>query len=171
MFERRSLLKAGVAADLLPAIAAPARAQSLERSRDAILAIARAKGQAENLLALALYSNLSADQAAAIEGVSERIFNAITGVLGGIPAEEAAVYAEPAQTIISDQMTELGVPLAPQTAVPVFPATSSQAASEELPAIMGDIIKDAFGVKDLDSAGLTLIASQPDFADSTAFDC
>ena len=92
MLARRSFIKAGLAAGFLPAFAALANAQAaFERSRDVNQAIASAKGQAENLLASALFSNLSLDNKDAIESANERIFNEIGAVVGGIPPEEAAV--------------------------------------------------------------------------------
>ncbi len=161
MLVRRSLLGAGLAAGLLPAMPTLARAQNFDRSRDVIQAIANAKAQAENLLAVSLYSNLSPENNAIIESANERIFDAITGVLGGIPAEEAIIYAEPAQVIVAEQMSERSVAVVPPARIPVIPASaSSEGASEEAAAVVADIIKDAFGVKTLDVSGLMQVASE-----------
>ncbi len=160
MLARRSILSGGLAAGLLPAMSTLARAQVADRSRDVIQVIASAKGQAENLLASSLYSNLSPDNSAVIEGANQRIFDAITSVLGGIPSEEAIIYAEPAQTIIAELMSERSVALVPQAVTPVIPAASSQEGSGELPGVVADIVKDAFGVKALDAAALTQIATE-----------
>jgi hypothetical protein len=159
MFARRSILGAGLTAFFVPAAATLARAQSFDRSRDVIQAVATAKGQAENLLAVSLFTNLSPENSAAIEGAHERIFNAITGVVGGIPAEEAVIYAETAQVILGDQMFERGVALVPTMQTPVIPAASPEASSQDLPGIVADIINDAFGVKDLSGSQLTQVAS------------
>jgi len=159
MLVRRSILKAGLAAGLFPALASAARAQDADRSRDVMQTIATAKGQAENLLAGALYANLSSENSKVIEGANERIFAALAGVLGGIPAEEATLYAEPSQTMIAEQMAERGVAVIPEAPTPVIPAGSSEG-SGELIDVVGDIIKDAFGVKDLNVPGLTQVASE-----------
>ena len=159
MLARRSILKAGLGAGLLPALGAVANAQDADRSRDVMLAIATAKGQAENLLAAALYSNLSSENSKVIESSNERIFGELTGVLGGIPAEEATLYAEPAQMMIAEQMAERGVPVVPPTATPVIPGGSSEGADELLD-VVGDIVKDAFGVRDLNVTGLMQVASE-----------
>jgi len=159
MLVRRSILKAGLAAGLLPALGSAARAQDAARSRDVMQTIATAKGQAENLLASALYSNLSAENSKVIESANERIFASLSGVLSGIPAEEAIVYAEPAQTMIAEQMPERGVAIVPEAATPVIPGGSPEG-SGELIDVVADIIKDAFGVKDLNVEGLTQVASE-----------
>ena len=121
MWERRSMPKAGLAAGLFPALGSAARAQDANRSRDVMQTIATAKGQAENLLAVALYSNLSAENSKVIEGANERIFASLSGVLSGIPAEKAIIYAEPAQTMIAEQMPERGVAIAPEAANRSYP--------------------------------------------------
>ena len=157
--ERRSILKARLAAGLFPALGSAARAQDAARSRDVMQTIATSKGQAENLLAVALYSNLSAENSKVIEGANERIFASLSGVLSGIPAEKAIIYAEPAQTMIAEQMPERGVAIAPEAATPVIPRGSSEG-SAELIDVVGDIIKDAFGVKDLNIQGLMQVASE-----------
>jgi hypothetical protein len=171
MLERRSILKAGLAAGLIPALASAAkaqevdptgsaaRAQDADRSRDVMQTIATAKGQAENVLAVALYSNLSAGNGKVIESANERIFKDLTAVLGGIPAEEATLYAEPAQAMLAEQMTERGVAVVPEAAAPVIPGGASEG-SGELIDVVGDIIKDAFGVKDLNVQGLMQIATE-----------
>jgi hypothetical protein len=159
MLVRRSILKAGLAAGLLPALGCAARAQEADRSRDVMQTIATAKGQAENLLAGALYANLSPENSKVIEGANERIFAALAGVLGGIPAEEAAIYAEPSQTMIAEQMAERGVAVIPEAPTPVIPAGSSEG-PDELIDVVGDIVKDAFGVKDLNVPGLTQVATE-----------
>lgn len=155
MFARRSVLKAGLAAGLIPAIGT-ANAQDADRSRDVMQTIATAKGQAENLLAVALYSNLSAEKGAAVESANERIFAQLTSVLGGIPAEEAALYAEPAQMMLAEQIIERGVRLVPEAASPVIPKGASEG-GDELIDVVGDIVKDAFGVKDLNVQGLSQV--------------
>ena len=136
-----------------------ARAQDASRSRDVMQTIATAKGQAENLLALALYSNLSVENSKVIESANERIFASLTGVLSGIPAEEAILYTEPAQTMIAEQMPEHGVATFPEALTPVIPGGSSEGPGELID-VMGDIIKDAFGVKDLNVQGLTQVAEE-----------
>ncbi len=160
MFARRSILKAGAAAGLLPALGEAAKAQEFDRSRDIMLVIATAKGQAENLLALALFSNLSADSSGAVESANERISGSLAGVIGGVPAEEARIYSEPAQTMIAEQITEQGVPLVPQERTPIIPGEPSKPASGELLEIVASIVKDAFGVKELNASGLTDAASE-----------
>ncbi len=159
MVVRRSILKAGLVAGLLPALGGAARAQDANRSRDVMQAIATAKGQAENLLAMALYSNLSVESGKAIESANERISSALSAVLSGIPAEEAALYAEPAQAMIVEQMPERSVAVMPEAAIPVIPGGSSEG-SGELIDVAGDIFKDAFGVKDLSAQGLNQIATE-----------
>ena len=159
MLERRSILKVGLAAGLLPALGSMARAQDVDRSRDVMQTIATAKGQAENLLAVALYSNLSSENSKVIEAANERIFKDLTAVLGGIPAEEATLYAEPAQTMIAEQMAERGVAVVPEAATAVIPGGSSEG-SGELIDVVGDIVKDAFGIKDLNVQGLTQVATE-----------
>ncbi len=159
MLVRRSILKAGLGAGLLPALGAVARAQEVDRSRDVMQTIATAKGQAENLLAVALYSNLSSENSKVIESANERIFGSLSGVLGGIPTEEATLYAEPAQTMITEQMAERGVAVVPPAATPVIPGGASEG-SDELLDVVGDIVKDAFGVKDLNVSGLMEVASE-----------
>ena len=159
MFARRSVLKAGLAAGLIPVAGGAAKAQDADRSRDVMQAIATAKGQAENLLALALYSNLSLEKSPAVEASNERIFTQVTGVLGGIPAEEATLYAEPAQIMLAELMIERGVRVVPETAVPVIPKDATEG-GEELIDVVGDIVKDAFGVKALNVQGLSQVASE-----------
>ena len=159
MVARRSILKAGFAAGLLPALSAAARAQDIERSRDVMQTIATAKGQAENLLAVALYSKLSPENAKTVESANEKIFASLSGVLSGIPPEEAILYAEPAQTMLAEQLPERGVPLMPDAALPVIPGGASEG-SGELIDVVGDIVKDAFGVKDLNVPGLMQAASE-----------
>ncbi len=159
MLERRSILKAGFAAGLLPALGSAARAQDADRSRDVMLVLATAKGQAENLLASALYSNLSTENSKVIESANERIFGSLSGVLSGIPAEEAILYTEPAQTMIAEQMTERGVAVVPEAAAPVIPGGSSEGPGELID-VVGDIFKDAFGVKDLNVQGLMQVGSE-----------
>ena len=66
MMERRSILKAGLAAGLAPALYGAAQAQDASRSRDIMHIVAVAKGQAENLLASALYAKLSPESARAV---------------------------------------------------------------------------------------------------------
>jgi hypothetical protein len=152
MLARRSFIKAGLAAGVLPVFAPLANAQAaFERSRDVNQAIASAKGQAENLLAGALFSNLSLDNKDAIESANERIFNEIGAVVGGIPAEEAAVYAEPAQAILADALIERSVSVVPQMQTPVVPAAPS-AGSDDLASVASDIVKAAFGVKGVEGA-------------------
>ena len=159
MLVRRSILKAGLGVGLLPALGSAARAQDANRSRDVMQTIAMAKGQAENLLAVALFSNLSAENSKVIESANERIFASLSGVLSGIPGEEAIVYAEPAQTMIAEQMPERGVAIIPEAVTPVIPGGSSEG-SGELIDVVGDIVRDAFGVKDLNVQGLMQVASE-----------
>lgn len=158
MLARRSVLKSGLAAGLVPVLGGAASAQDSERSHDVVLVIATAKGMAENLLAAALYGKLSLDNKA-IEAANERIFKDLTGVVGGIPAEEAALYAELTLTPLTDAMTEHRVALVPEQLTPVIPA-GSPGTSDELAGVVGDITKDAFGVNDLNVAGLQQAASQ-----------
>ena len=80
-------------------------------------------------------------------------------MLGGIPAEEAAIYAEPSQTMIAEQMAERGVAVIPEAPTPVITAGSSEG-PDELIDVVGDIVKDAFGVKDLNVPGLTQVATE-----------
>jgi hypothetical protein len=155
-------------AGLLPALGGRAKAQEVDRSRDVMQVIATAKGQAENLLALALFSNLSAESGGAIESASERIFGSITGVIGGIPAEEAVIYSEPSQTMLAEQMTERGVPLVPLAPTPVIPGEPSQPASGELIEVVGAIVKDAFGIKELNASGLAQVDSELGLSGITA---
>lgn len=159
MLARRSILKAGLAATLVPAAAAASRAQDAERSRDVIQVIATAKGQAENLLAAALYTNLSAENGNAAESANERVFGTLNKVLGGIPGEEAALYAEPAQTLLAEALIERSVPLMPETLTPLMLAGASEG-PDDLIAVAGDIVKDAFGVTNLDVKGLLEVASE-----------
>lgn len=168
MFARRSILKAGVAAGLLPALGEAAKAQEFDRSRDVMLVIATSKGQAENLLALALFSNLSADSGGAIESANERIFGSMAGVIGGIPVQEAIIYSEPSQTMFAEQMTERNVPLVPQERVRVISGEPSQPASGELIEVVASIVKDAFGLKELNASGLADVASELGLADIMA---
>ncbi len=160
MLARRSILTGSLAAGLVPALGSLAKAQVPDRSRDVIQALAAAKGQAENLLAGALYAKLAPESAAAVESANERLFADIAAVVGGIPPEEATLYAEPGQTLIAEQMVERGVPVVPQAATPIAAGAASATASDELTAIVGDILKGAFGVADLDAAKLTEVAAQ-----------
>ena len=168
MFGRRSILKAGVAAGLVPALGGLRESAGVRPSRDVMQVMATAKGQAENLLALALFSNLSAESGGAIESASERIFGSITGVVGGIPAEEAVIYSEPSQTMLAEQMTERGVPLVPQAPTPVIPGEPSQPASGELIEVVAAIVKDAFGIKELNASGLAQVDSELGLSGITA---
>ncbi len=154
MLRRRAILQGGLAAGLVPAFGSIAKAQVGDRSRDVIQVIAVAKGQAENLLASALYTNFSTDNVSAIEGLNERLFGDLTGVLGGIPAEEAILYAEPGQTMLAEQMTERSVAAVPAAALPVAGEAAAAGASEDLPGVVAAIVKAALGVKNLDAAKL-----------------
>ncbi len=160
MLARRSILTGGLAAGLVPAFGSLAQAQVADRSRDVIQAIATAKGQAENMLAGALYSKLAPESAAPIESANERLLADITAVLGGIPPEEAALYAEPGQAIVAEQMIERGVPVVPQAAAPIVAGTPSATPSDDLAGVAADIIKGAFGFADLDASKLGEIAAQ-----------
>jgi hypothetical protein len=168
MLARRSVLTGGVAAGLVPAFASLAKAQVGDRSRDVIQAIASAKGQAENMLAGALFANLSEESAAAITSANERIFAEISGVIGGIPAEEAILYADTGQIILAEQVIERGVPAVPQTLAPIVDAQLAPASSEDLAAIAAGIVNAAFGVKDFDTSNLGKIASELGLASSAA---
>jgi hypothetical protein len=160
MLARRSILTGGLAAGLVPAFASLAKAQVGDRSRDVMQAIASAKGQAENLLAGALFSNLSAESAAAIESANERIFTAIAGAIGGIPAEEAILYADTGQMILAEQTIEKGVPAVPQEKTPIVSPQPASSSSEDLAAIVAEIFKASFGVKDVDAAMLGQVAAE-----------
>ena len=159
MLARRSVLTGGLAAGLVPAFASLAKAQVGDRSRDVIQAIAGAKGQAENMLAGALFSNLSEESAAAIESANERIFGEIAGIVGGVPAEEAILYADTGQIILAEQMIEKTSPPFRRPSPlswacnPLFPRPRI------LAAIVAGIANAAFGVKDFDASKLGQIAS------------
>lgn len=166
MLARRSILKVGLGVGVLSVAAGRAHAQFTDRSRDVVQAIATAKGQAENLLAVALYSNLSTENKPAIEAANERVSSALAAVLGGIPAEEAFLYAEPAQALVAEAMVEAGVPAIPETKTPVIAAESSASSGEGLIDVAADIFKDAFGVQDLNVSGLTQVVSELALLDS-----
>jgi hypothetical protein len=159
MVPRRSLLTGGLAASLVPAFGPSARAQVGDRSRDVIQVVASAKGQAENLLAGALYANFATDNATAIEGVNERLFGDISGVLGGIPPEEAIVYAEPAQTMLAELMIERGLTLVPPALTPIIAGAPATASSGDLPGVAADILKRALGLKNVDASKLPEIVA------------
>ena len=61
--------------------------------------------------------------------------------------------------MIDEQMAERGVPVVPEAAAPVIPKGSAEG-SDELIAVVGDIVKDAFAMKDLNVSGLTEVASE-----------
>ena len=159
MLARRSVLTGSLAAGLVPAFASLAKAQVGDRSRNVIQAIAGAKGQAENMLAGALFSNLSEESAAAIESANDRIFGEIAGIVGGVPAEEAILYADTGQIILAEQMIEKNVPAVPQALAAVVGAQPAPPSSEDLGAIVAGIANAAFGVKDFDASKLGQIAS------------
>jgi hypothetical protein len=159
MLVRRSVLTGSLAAGLVPAFASLAKAQVGDRSRDVMQTVASAKGQAENMLAGALFSNFSEESAAAIESANERIFAEISGVIGGIPAEEAILYADTGQIMLAEQMIERGVPAVPQSPAPVVGAQPAPA-SGDLAAIVAGIVGAAFGIKDVDASKLGQIAAE-----------
>ncbi|MFT4079544.1 hypothetical protein [Rhodomicrobium sp.] len=159
MLHRRSVLGIGVALSTLPILSGKAGAQSSDRSRDVILSVADAKAAAENLLSLALYAKLSPENASVLEGLNERIFASLA-LLGGVPAAEAEVYVEPAQAVLATQITERGIPLVPASASGVVPLVNSDAPSDDLSAAVAAVIKTAFGLRDINEAGLSSLAAQ-----------
>lgn len=159
MLHRRSVLSIGVAFGAAPLLCSGVEAQSADRSRDVILAVADAKAAAENLLSLALYAKFSLENASAQEGLNERIFASLAP-LGGVPADEGQVYVEPSQAILAAQINERGFPLVPSAASAVVPIAKSGTSGDDLEAAVATVIKSAFGLQDLDAAGLSRLAEQ-----------
>jgi len=159
MLDRRSVLGGGVAAAALPLLTGSAKAQSADRSRDVIIAVADAKARAESLLLLALYTKLAPENVAALEGVNERIFASLAQ-LGGVPPTEAEVYVEPAQAILAAKLGELGTALVPGSAAPVVPAAPAALGGDDLAAAVAAVVKTAFSLQDIDKSGLSRLAAQ-----------
>jgi hypothetical protein len=159
MLPRRSLLTGSLAASLVPALGWPAKAQVGDRSRDVIQVVAGAKGQAENLFASALYANFSTENVSAIEGANEKLFGDLSGIVGGIPAEESIIYAEPAQTMLAELMMERGVALVPPALTAILASAPAAASSDDLPGVAADILKRALGVKNVDASKLPEIVA------------
>jgi hypothetical protein len=155
---RRTFLTGCLAAAALPIGLQLAKAQVVRQDRRLFIAGLQASG--ERVLMISLETNLSPEGRSAADALNETMFGQVRREWGNVSNEELLQYTEPAQVIIVERMIQEKIIIVPEKYLSLAPPEGGDGKSEDLIDVVLDIVKDVFGIKDLDVKGVEKILEE-----------